>query len=70
MSKDCRKLAPRLRSFHLRNMGRDHFVKAPVHVIYYRRTRSSIVIVRVLHERMDPSTHLTSTARRVHPRRT
>jgi len=70
-SKDCRELAPRIRSVHLRHVGRDHGVRAPVHVIYYRRTRSSIVIVRVLHERMEPSMHLTATAQRVrHPRRT
>jgi len=66
MSKDCRELAPRLRSFHVRHMGRDHGVKAPVHVVYYRyyrKARASIVIVRVLHERMDPSVHLTATPR-------
>jgi len=74
MSKDCRELAPRLRSFHVRHMGRDHGVKAPVHVIYYRyyrKPRASIVIVRVLHERMEPSVHLTATPRqRRPPRRT
>ena len=69
MSKDCHELAPRLRSFHLRHVGRDLGVKAPVHVIYYRRTRSAIVIVRVLHERMEPSMHLTATAQRVCPPR-
>ena len=64
MSKDCSELAPELRSFHVRHVGRDHGVKAPVHVIYYRKPRSSILIVRVLHERMEPSMHLTATTRR------
>jgi len=69
MSKDCRELAPRLRSFHVRHMGRDHGVKAPVHVIYYRKARASVVIVRVLHERMKPSVHLTPTTRQRRPPR-
>lgn len=69
MSKDCGDLAPRLRSFHLRHVGRDYGVKAPVHVIYYRKARSSIVIVRVLHERMEPGMHLTATKQRRPPAR-
>jgi toxin ParE1/3/4 len=69
MSKDCSELLPELRSFHVRHVGRDHGVKMPVHVIYYRRARSSIVIVRVLHERMEPAVHLTAATPRVrHPR--
>ena len=70
MSRDRHDLAPGLRSFHIRHVGRDPGVKAPVHVIYYyRKARSSIVIVRVLHERMDPSVHLTATTPHVpHPR--
>jgi len=69
MSKDCGELAPRLRSLHVRHVGRDHGVKAPVHIIYYRKARSLIVIVRVLHERMDPSMHLTATKQRGRPAR-
>jgi toxin ParE1/3/4 len=61
ISRDRHDLAPGLRSFHLRHVGRDHGVKSPVHVIYYRKARSSIVIVRVLHERMEPRIHLTAT---------
>lgn len=68
MSKGCSEIAPRLRSFHVRHVGRDHGVKSPVHVIYYRKARSSIVIVRVLHERTKPSLHLT-TPRVRRPRR-
>jgi toxin ParE1/3/4 len=69
MSKNCSGLLPGLRSFHVRYVGRDHGVKTPVHVIYYRRVRSSIVIVRVLHERIEPSVHLTATTPRVRHRR-
>jgi toxin ParE1/3/4 len=65
MSKDCSELLPELRSFHVRHVGRDHGVRAPVQVIYYRKARSSIVIVRVLHERTEPSVHLSATSPRV-----
>jgi toxin ParE1/3/4 len=52
-------LLPGIRSFHVRNARGDHGVKAPVHLIYYRRVRSDLIeIVRVLHERMDPGRHL------------
>jgi toxin ParE1/3/4 len=34
-------------------------VRRPVHVIYYRLARDGVIeIVRVLHERMEPSRHL------------
>jgi hypothetical protein len=34
-----------------------------VHIIYDRLTRSaSIEVVRILHERMDPTAHLDATA--------
>ena len=29
------------------------------HIIFYRQTRNGIVIVRMLHESMDPERHLT-----------
>jgi len=49
-------LMPGIRSFHVRHARRDQGVKAPVHVVYYRRVRSDLIeIVRVQHERMDPS---------------
>ena len=44
---------------------RDDIVKglcarhARKHIIFYRQTRNRIVIVRVLHESMDPERHLT-----------
>jgi toxin ParE1/3/4 len=34
-------------------------VRGPVHVLYYRVVRPDLVeIVRVLHERMEPSRHI------------
>jgi toxin ParE1/3/4 len=69
MSRDRRELAPRLRSFHVRHMGRAYGVKAPVHVIYYRTARSSIEIMRVLHERMEPGDPFASPTQQTHPRR-
>ena len=51
-----------IRSFHLRYArAEDSEVKVsrPVHVLYYRvATPGLIEIVRVLHERMEPSRHL------------
>jgi toxin ParE1/3/4 len=51
-----------IRSFHLRNAGADKTqaqVRRPARVLYYRAVRSGLVeIVRVLHERMEPSRHI------------
>ena len=51
-----------IRSFHLRHAraGKaEAQVRKPVHVIYYRAVRPGLLeIVRVLHERMEPSQHL------------
>ena len=51
-----------IRSFHLRNASADKTqaqVRRPVQVLYYRVVRLGIVeIVRVLHERMEPSRHI------------
>jgi toxin ParE1/3/4 len=55
-------IARGIRSFHLRyakihdpNMR----VRRPVHILYYRIVAASVIeIVRVLHERMEPSRHL------------
>lgn len=50
-----------IRSFHLRNAragDAEAKVRRPVHVLYYRVVRPGLVeIVRVLHERMEPSRH-------------
>jgi toxin ParE1/3/4 len=51
-----------LRSFHIRYArppAEAAKVKRPVHVLYYRIARDGpIEIVRVLHERMEPSRHV------------
>jgi toxin ParE1/3/4 len=53
-----------IRSFHLRNVrtrDADSKVSRPVHVLYYRVREAGVVdVVRVLHERMDPSRHLST----------
>jgi toxin ParE1/3/4 len=54
-------LSPGLRSFHLRHArvkGLQAKVKKPVHVLYYRAIQPGLIeIIRVLHERMEPSRH-------------
>jgi toxin ParE1/3/4 len=51
-----------IRSFHVRYAPRSAEgakVRRPVHVLYYRVAREGVIeIVRVLHEKMDPSRHL------------
>jgi len=51
-----------IRSFHVRHArvsGEGAKVKRPVHVLYYRVARDGVIeIIRVLHERMDPSRHV------------
>ena len=51
-----------IRSFHVRHARRSADaakVRRPVHVLYYRVAQEGVIeIVRVLHERMDPSRHL------------
>lgn len=55
-------LLPGIRSFHIRygrKESREARVANPVHVIFYRALQPGLVeIVRVLHERMDPSRHI------------
>jgi toxin ParE1/3/4 len=63
-------LAPDLRSFHICHARRDHGVKAPVHVLYYRATGDAIQIVRVLHEHMDPQRHVARPTSAAPGRRT
>jgi toxin ParE1/3/4 len=51
-----------IRSFHVRYARRSAEaakVRRPVHVLYYRVAGEGVIeIIRVLHERMDPSRHL------------
>jgi toxin ParE1/3/4 len=59
-------LAPGLRSLHLRHASavkRMRIVKRPVHILYFRAAAPNFIeIVRVLHERMEPSRHLKGIA--------
>jgi toxin ParE1/3/4 len=63
---DRTELAPRVRSFHIRHSrdeSRESPVATPVHVIFYRVMDPSVVeIVRVLHDRMEPSRHIGGEA--------
>jgi toxin ParE1/3/4 len=60
-----------IRSFHLRNARAGHAeakVRTPVHVLYYRAIRPGLVeIVRVLHERMEPSRHIGADLKKAPP---
>jgi toxin ParE1/3/4 len=61
-TRDRADLLPGLRSFHIRHAGANDpgaKVKRPVHILYYRMLQPGLIeIVRVLHERMEPSYHL------------
>ena len=62
LTRDRKDLLAGIRSLHLRHVRRGRragSVKQPVHVIYYRVVQPDVVeIVRILHERMDPTRHL------------
>ena len=53
-----------VRSFHIRHAradSREAAVASPVHVIFYRASEPGVVeIIRVLHERMEPSRYVSS----------
>ena len=53
-----------IRSFHTRYVRRSaeaERVRRPVHVLFYRVAPDGVIeIVRVLHDKMDPSRHLDS----------
>jgi len=63
-TRDRATLSSGVRSFHVRHArsgsnGPGAKVKRPVHVLYYRVVTPDLIeIVRVLHERMEPSRHL------------
>ena len=63
---DRAELTPGIRSFHIRHSrdeSREASVASPVHVIFYRAVEPGLVeIVRVLHERMEPSRHIGSAS--------
>jgi toxin ParE1/3/4 len=62
LTRDCTKILPGIRSFHVRYARGDapeSTVRTPVHILYYRRVRPGLIeIVRVLHERMEPRRHV------------
>lgn len=62
LTKNRPELRSGIRSFHVRYAGRSvegAKVRRPVHVLYYRVAEERVIeIVRVLHERMEPSRHL------------
>ena len=62
LTKNRTELRSGIRSFHVRHARRSadsEKVRRPVHVLYYRVAQQGVIeIVRVLHERMDPSRHL------------
>jgi toxin ParE1/3/4 len=62
LTKKRSELRSRIRSFHVRYARRSRDtakVRRPVHVLYYRVAQKGVIeIVRVLHEKMDPSRHL------------
>lgn len=55
-------LLPGVRSLHIRHAkaeSREAPVREPVHVVFYRVVEPGVVeVVRVLHERMEPSRHV------------
>lgn len=59
-------LRPGIRSSHLRHArvaNPEERVRCPVHVLYYRVVAPDLTeIVRVLHERMEPSRHLSEVS--------
>src|SRR4029453_5626571 len=60
-TRDRRQLSPGLRSFHARHARGDEpkaKVKRPVHVLYYHVAPDLIEVVRVLHERVEPTLHI------------
>jgi toxin ParE1/3/4 len=68
VTRDRSLVGAKLRSFHVRHARRAHGVHDPVHIIYYRWTRlGSIEVVRILHERMDPTAYLDATPHRETP---
>lgn len=61
LSRKRSEVAAGLRSFHVRHAHHRDVpkVRQPVHILYYRIAKPGVVeIVRVLHERMDPSRHV------------
>jgi toxin ParE1/3/4 len=65
-TRDRAELLPGIRSIHLRyarNETSETKVARPVHILYYRVIQPGFIeIVRVLHERMEPSRHIAAAS--------
>ena len=63
-TRDRSDLSSSLRSLHLRHArksSREEMVESPVHVVFYKATEADLIeIIRVLHERMEPSLRIGS----------
>jgi toxin ParE1/3/4 len=68
MTRDCGALLRSVRSLHLRHVRAPHpaaKVMRPLHSLYYRAIAPDLIeILRVLHERMEPSLHLGESTER------
>lgn len=62
LTRDCSRDMRGARSLHLRHVKivpAEERVKSPSHVLYYRIDHDgSVLLIRILHERMDPRIHL------------
>jgi toxin ParE1/3/4 len=67
VTRDRGLLGAGLRSLHVRHARRARGVHDPVHMIYYRVRPGSVEVVRVLHERMDPTAQLDAATQRGMP---
>jgi toxin ParE1/3/4 len=69
-TQDRAELLPGIRSFHIKHVRGKHGVKAPVHVLYFRCADvGTIEVVRVLHERIEPSRHVCEPEVQRRPKR-
>jgi toxin ParE1/3/4 len=57
-TRDRAELAAGVRSMHIRHARAARGVKDPVHVIFFRLVADVVEVVRVLHERMEPTAHV------------
>ena len=68
LTRDRSTLLKGLRSLHIRHAGADDpggKVKRPVHILYYRAAALGLIeIVRILHERSEPSRHVQAKSKR------
>ena len=64
ISKARSELGDGIRSFHVRHVRGSAGVKDPVHVVFYRVVGEWLEVVRMLHERMEPTLHVKPARRR------